>query len=75
MVDQKQKSEGSEPAALGQADPLRAGHDEVVQDPHINQGQSVLEPGSDGAISLGGLTEPPRVLRRLVGLSQAANSA
>ena len=57
-VEQKQKSESSEPATLGQADPLRAGHDEVIQDPHIDQGQSVLEPGSDGAISLGGITAP-----------------
>ncbi len=57
-VEQKQKSEGSEPATLGQADPLGAGHDEVIQDPHIDQGQSVLEPGGDGAISLGGLTAP-----------------
>ena len=55
-VEQKQKSEGLEPATLGEADPLGAGHDEVIQDPHIDQGQSVLEPGSDGAISLGGLT-------------------
>lgn len=57
-VEQKPKRDGSEPATLGQADPLGAGHDEVIQDPHIDQGQSVLEPGGDGAISLGGLTAP-----------------
>ena len=61
-VEQKQKSEGLEPATLGQADPLGAGHDEVIQYPYIDQGQSVLESGGDGAISLGGLTAPGGVV-------------
>ena len=34
----------------------------MIQDPHIDQGQSVLKPSSDGAISLGGLTAPGRVV-------------
>jgi hypothetical protein len=29
-VEQKPKRDGSEPATLGQADPLGAGHDEVI---------------------------------------------
>src|SRR5690606_41381064 len=58
------KVNGSDPAALGQADPLRLGYDKVIEYPNVDQAQCFSQASGDGAVCLGRLGTAGRVVVR-----------